>query len=468
MQFFYLFSTVLSKLFHITDVYIYSTRQNNLIHKNDSIQNTAVNDLVYIMDGSWSVGSDDFETAKRWLVNVTSGFDVSSHYSQVGVVQYSDTPRLEIPLGLHKTTQDLIKAIEDISYLGGNTQTGRAIKFAVDHVFASSQRSEVKNRIAVVVTDGKSQDDVMDASVESRAQGIKVFAVGVGTEITTSELVTIANKPEGEYVLYAEDYTNIDRIRDAMEQKLCEESVCPTRIPVASRDEKGFELILGMKIHQKAKKIQELYTAICLTNTCFKFVLREIFPEGLPPSYVFVSTLRLKGPSSREKLDLWRVLSKDGQIQAAVTLNGQDKSVIFTTTNTVNEEQIVTFDALFDGSWHQLKVLVRPRRVSCFLDDQQIQDEALDAVVPIYINGKTQISKRSGSDATLPTEIQKLRLYCDPQQSERETACEIYSVVRKQNTKSLKQKGNFIYKVFHILCFLTLALNYTNLVNAAA
>ncbi|XP_016117803.1 collagen alpha-1(XXI) chain-like [Sinocyclocheilus grahami] len=194
---------------------------------------TAVNDLVYIMDGSWSVGSDDFETAKRWLISVTSGFDVSAHYSQVGVVQYSDIPRLEIPLGLHKTTQDLIKAIEDISYLGGNTQTGRAIKFAVDHVFASSQRSEVKNRIAVVVTDGKSQDDVMDASVEARAQGIKVFAVGVGTEITTSELVTIANKPQGEYVLYAEDYTNIDRIRDAMEQKLCEGEIrMRVRLPI--------------------------------------------------------------------------------------------------------------------------------------------------------------------------------------------------------------------------------------------
>lgn len=58
--------------------------------------------------------------------------------------------------------------------------------------------------------------------------------------------------------------------------------------------------------------------------------------------------------------------------------------------------------ALFDGGWHQLKVLVKPRRVSYFLDDQQVQDEALDAVVPIYINGKTQISKRSGADATLP------------------------------------------------------------------
>uniref|UniRef100_A0A673LWR4 VWFA domain-containing protein n=1 Tax=Sinocyclocheilus rhinocerous TaxID=307959 RepID=A0A673LWR4_9TELE len=297
------------------------------------------------MDGSWSVGSDDFETAKRWLISVTSGFDVSSHYSQVGVVQYSDTPRLEIPLGLHKTTQDLIKAIEDISYLGGNTQTGRAIKFAVDHVFASSQRSEVKNRIAVVVTDGKSQDDVMDASVESRAQGIKVFAVGVGAEITTSELVTIANKPEGEYVLYAEDYTNIDRIRDAMEQKLCEGKICMRKIIFKVVQMK----ILGMKIHQKAKKIQGSLVSeaayLLDKSTDITENTREIFPEGLPPSYVFVSTLRLKGPSSREKLDLWRVLSKDGQIQAAVTLNGLDKSVIFTSTNTVNEGQIVTFDA---------------------------------------------------------------------------------------------------------------------------
>lgn len=58
--------------------------------------------------------------------------------------------------------------------------------------------------------------------MEARAQGITVFAVGVGNEITTSELISIANKPSSTYVLYAEDYTTIDRIRDSMEQKLCE------------------------------------------------------------------------------------------------------------------------------------------------------------------------------------------------------------------------------------------------------
>ncbi|XP_036410946.1 collagen alpha-1(XXI) chain-like [Megalops cyprinoides] len=399
---------------------------------------TAMNDLVYILDGSWSVGYTDFDTAKSWVINITSGFDVGPQYTQVAVVQYSDTPRLEIPLGEHQSGQELIRAVDAIPYLGGNTQTGRAIKFATDHVFPSSQRAHAaKNRIAVVVTDGKSQDDVVDASVEARAQNIILFAVGVGSEITTSELVSIANKPSSTYVLYAEDYTTIDRIRDAMEQKLCEESVCPTRIPVASRDEKGFELMLGMKMTQKAKKIQGslaseagylLSARVDITEST-----KDIFPEGLPPSYVFVATLRLKAPTNLEKFDLWRVLSKDGVTQAAVTLNGGDKSVTFTTTNSINQEQIVSFSnrdlrKLFDEDWHQLKLLVKPRRVTCFLDDVQVEERILEPSVPIYINGKTQIAKESETETTVPIEVQKLRLYCDPQQSERETACEIYSV----------------------------------------
>ncbi|KAG9276700.1 collagen alpha-1(XXI) chain-like [Astyanax mexicanus] len=399
---------------------------------------TAVNDLVYIVDGSWSVGEEDFETAKRWLVNVTSGFDVSSLYSQVAVVQYSDSLRLEISLGEHQSARELIRAIWEIKYLGGNTQTGRAIKFAVDHVFASSQRGDtVKNRIAVVVTDGKSQDDVVDASEEARAQGIIVFAVGVGSEITSSELKAIANKPSSDYVLYAANYTTIDRIRDSMEQKLCEESVCPTRIPVASRDEKGFELILGMMIHEKAKKIHGSLgseTAYLLDKGVdITEQTRDIFPEGLPPSYVFVATIRLRGAAITEKFDLWRVLSKDRETQVAVMLHGKAKTVTFTTTDTRSLEQRATFKAqdiqrLFDGGWHQLKILVRPRRAICYVDDKEIQELDLEPVVPIYINGKTQIAKRYVSEATVPIEIQKLRLYCDPMQSERETACEIYSV----------------------------------------
>jgi uncharacterized protein YegL len=191
---------------------------------------TTPNDLAFIIDGSSSLGLPNFETAKRWLINITSGFDVSTRHTQVAVVQYSDTPRLEIPLGKQQNGQELVKAITSISYLGGNTRTGRAIKFATDHVFGMPNRTSKspRNRIAVVLTDGRSQDDVEDAAIEARAQNIVLFAVGVGNEITNSELVSVANKPASTYVLHVEDYKSIASIWDLMEQKLCEGESCLT------------------------------------------------------------------------------------------------------------------------------------------------------------------------------------------------------------------------------------------------
>lgn len=399
---------------------------------------TTANDLVYIIDGSSSLGLADFQLAKRWLVNITNSFDISSQHMQVGLVQYSDTPRLEIPLGKHLSNKELLAAIQDVGYLGGNTQTGRAIKFATQHVFASSNRTRAaRNRIAVVLTDGRSQDDVVDAAQEAKAQNIILFAVGVGNEIANSELEDIANKPSSTYVLHAENYAAIMNIRDKLEQKLCEESVCPLQTTDPSHPFKGFDLLSSMKIDLKAKKVQGtlmLQPAYLLgTKQDFTDLTRSLLPEGLPRAYVFVSTLRLRSPAHKMKFDLLRILSRDGVRQVAMTLSGADRSVIFTTSSISEKEQSVIFNnrgiqRLFDTEWHQLKMLVKSGRVTCYLDGMKIEEQLLHAMAPIYIDGKIQVAKRVKMEVTVPLEIQKLRLYCDPEQNEKETACEIYSV----------------------------------------
>ncbi|TRY89275.1 hypothetical protein DNTS_014787 [Danionella cerebrum] len=411
---------------------------------------TSPNDLAFIIDGSSSLGAANFETAKLWLINITKGFDVSSTHTQVAMVQYSDTPRLEIPLGKHQNNQELVEAIASISYLGGNTRTGRGIKFTTDHVFGMPNRTShsPRNRIALVLTDGRSQDDVEDAAMEARAQNIILFAVGVGNEITNSELVSMANKPSSTYVMHVEDYNSIASIWDLMEQKLCQESVCPRRISGTVNDQKGFDLMSLLKIEQAAQRVQgsliserafQLSPRMDITHNT-----REIFPEGIPPSFVFVTTLRLKNPAHWMKFDLLRVLSQDGVKQIAVTLNGADKSVTFTCTSTLKKEQTVIFNdrgikRLFDTDWHQLKFLVKPRRITCFLDGVYVEEQLLDPLVPIYINGRTQVAKKVNIETTVPILLQKLRLYCDPQQSERETACEIYSVC--SSDRSLAVEG---------------------------
>ncbi|ELW65573.1 Collagen alpha-1(XXI) chain [Tupaia chinensis] len=391
---------------------------------------TAPTDLVFILDGSYSVGPENFEIVKKWLVNITKNFDIGPKFIQVGVVQYSDYPVLEIPLGSYDSGDKLVAAMDSIHYLGGNTRTGKAIQFALDYLFAKSSRFLTK--IAVVLTDGKSQDEVKDAAEAARDSKITLFAIGVGSETEDAELRAIANKPSSTYVFYVEDYIAISKIREVMKQKLCEESVCPTRIPVAARDEKGFDILLGLGVKKKVKKrIQLSPTKIKGYEVTSKVDLSEftsnVFPEGLPPSYVFVSTQRFK---VKKIWDLWRILTMDGRPQIAVTLNGVDKTLLFTTTSIINGSQVVTFadprvKALFDEGWHQIRLLVTEQDVTLYIDDQQIENKSLHPVLGIFTSGQTQIGKYSGKEETVQFDLQKLRIYCDPEQNNRETACEI-------------------------------------------
>ncbi|XP_021565392.1 collagen alpha-1(XXI) chain [Carlito syrichta] len=407
--------------------------QNSVLAEDGEIRSscrTAPTDLVFILDGSYSVGPENFEIVKKWLVNITKNFDIGPKFIQVGVVQYSDYPVLEIPLGSYDSEERLMAAMESIQYLGGNTRTGKAIQFALDYLFAKSSRFLTK--IAVVLTDGKSQDEVKDAAEAARDSKITLFAIGVGSETEDAELRAIANKPSSTYVFYVEDYIAISKIREVMKQKLCEESVCPTRIPVAARDEKGFDILLGLGVKKKVKKrIQLSPTKIKGYEVTSKVDLSEltsnVFPEGLPPSYVFVSTQRFK---VKKMWDLWRILTIDGRPQIAVTLNGVEKTLLFTTTSIINGSQVVTFadprvKTLFDEGWHQIRLLVTEEDVTLFIDDQQIETKPLHPVLGIFISGQTQVGKYSGKEETVQFDVQKLRIYCDPEQNNRETACEI-------------------------------------------
>ncbi|XP_067276910.1 collagen alpha-1(XXI) chain isoform X2 [Pseudorasbora parva] len=367
-------------------------------------------------------------------------FNIGQKFTQVGVVQYSDDPFLHIPLGKHFSSNDLIKAMESIEYMGGNTNTGKAIKFANDKLFALSERGPNGiAKIAVVLTDGKSQDEVLAAAEAARKKGIILFAIGVGSETEEAELRGIANKPSSAYVFSVKDYKAIAKIREVIRQKLCEETVCPTKIPVNSRDAKGFDILLYLNLAKKAKKTQGSYYGSKAYQVTSRDDLSEntrmLFPGGLPPSYVFVATLKYKGSVVMEEWDLWRIQTKDEKPQMAVTLNGLDRTVMFTTTtsNAPSGTQTVVFTKtpakkLFDEKWHQLRLLVTEEDVTLYVDDLEIETMALDPPDGIFINGKTQVGKYVSKETTVPFEIQKLRIYCDPEQNNRETACEIPGV----------------------------------------
>ncbi|KAL0177226.1 hypothetical protein M9458_026120, partial [Cirrhinus mrigala] len=120
-------------------------------------------------------------------------------------------------------------------------------------------------------------------------------------------------------------------------------------IPINSRDEKGFDILLHLNLAKKAKKTQGSFYGSKAYQVTSRVDLSEstrmLFPGGLPPSYVFVATLKYKGSVVMEEWDLWRIQTKDEKPQMAVTLNGLDRTVMFTTTtnSTPSGTQTVVF-----------------------------------------------------------------------------------------------------------------------------
>jgi collagen type XIV alpha len=90
-------------------------------------------DLVFIIDGSWSVGNVNFRKAKDFMKSLgqfftfwtkkddfflVNPFEIGWDYTRVAVLQYSDDPRIEFYLKDYQDKTTLLNAIDAITYKG--------------------------------------------------------------------------------------------------------------------------------------------------------------------------------------------------------------------------------------------------------------------------------------------------------------------------------------------------------------
>lgn len=85
---------------------------------------SAIADLVFLVDGSWSVGRENFKHIRSFISSLAGAFDIGEDKTRVAVVQYSSDTRTEFPLTRYTRRGDLLQAINSLPYKGGNTMTG--------------------------------------------------------------------------------------------------------------------------------------------------------------------------------------------------------------------------------------------------------------------------------------------------------------------------------------------------------
>ncbi|KAA0718319.1 Collagen alpha-4(VI) chain [Triplophysa tibetana] len=192
-----------------------------------------VADVAFILDQSSSIRYRSFHLMRNFLINTIIGLDVGKGKIKVALILYSDVPRADIYFNTYEDTDDILRYVQSIAYGSGKTNTGAALSFAKDKVFTKargSRKDQGVQQVAIVITDGKSTDDVNSTAAALRRSGVTVFALGI-KETQESDLKKIASYPARKFVFNMEHFDVLNSLAKNLPRTLCN-AVADTVIPV--------------------------------------------------------------------------------------------------------------------------------------------------------------------------------------------------------------------------------------------
>ncbi|KAJ7403461.1 hypothetical protein BTVI_76600 [Pitangus sulphuratus] len=191
------------------------------------MQCSASLDVLFLLDGSYSIGKGSFERSKHFAGKLCDALDIHPDRVRVGMIQFSSTPHLEFPLDSYLTKQEVKERIKRTLFRGGSTETGRALKYILRKGFPGGRNSSVPE-VLIVVSDGKSQGSTVMPAMQVKERHITVFAVGIKFP-RWEELQVLASEPPEQHLLFAGD---ADDAANGLYSALTG-SVCSTTAPAA-------------------------------------------------------------------------------------------------------------------------------------------------------------------------------------------------------------------------------------------
>ena len=179
---------------------------------------------MFVIDGSGSIeqaGKGNFNRIKDFIKQLYRGFRVGFDKTHVGAVIYSSPVYVKKVFGLqsHYDYAGLDRAIDRMIYPSGGTYTGIALTLAREQIYTPSHDREGIPNVCIVITDGRSHDDIGPPADALRNQGTAIFAIGIGTNYYHAELERMAGSSRNVYIA---DFLELDTvIRNEIIQSAC-------------------------------------------------------------------------------------------------------------------------------------------------------------------------------------------------------------------------------------------------------
>lgn len=185
-----------------------------------------------VLDSSGSIGYYDYLQVIEFAYKFADSLVIGPTENQVGVITFSSSGRVVFNLNTYSDKINLLRAINNIPYISGGTNTADGLRLLIEEGFTeeSGARLSASNvyRLAVVMTDGNSnsisQTKEAAEAVHNFYPPILVFAIGVTSFVNREELEAIATKDEYITFLSQFDESQFVETRDEQTYELCAKS----------------------------------------------------------------------------------------------------------------------------------------------------------------------------------------------------------------------------------------------------
>lgn len=192
--------------------------------RSGSVQCGVEADIVVIMDASTSISKEEFREMKDFVKHLLSGFEIGPDHVRVGLASYNYDAVMEFHLNSFSTKYKVLQAVDAVSGQGADTRTDKALKLVREVMFTedNGNRPNVPD-VAIVITDGRSRDreETIEEAIKTHKDGITVFAIGVGSRISETELYAIASSPPDQFVFEVKDFQGLSAIETTLQRKTC-------------------------------------------------------------------------------------------------------------------------------------------------------------------------------------------------------------------------------------------------------
>ncbi|KAM9483900.1 collagen alpha-3(VI) chain-like isoform 3-T3 [Salvelinus alpinus] len=181
-------------------------------------------DIYFLVDSSWSMGQENFEHVRQFLYSVVKALhEGGGGRFQFALVQYSGSPKTEFQLSTYPSPLGALAHIRAMAYRGGGTRTGLGLDFLIRahmNAAAGSRAGVGVAQAVVILTDGRSQDDVAEPAQVLRLAGVSMFAVGVQDAVDW-ELREMASVPQDVHIFSVDSFQALRGIIQDLVVGLC-------------------------------------------------------------------------------------------------------------------------------------------------------------------------------------------------------------------------------------------------------